>query len=55
LDSVEDGLVKDSFYFFNIDKLKVKSKEGVLIDTFQLAEAGEAIRRYVKGRKYLEK
>lgn len=55
LDSVENGLVKDSFYFYNIDRLKIKNKEGILEDTFQLAEAGESLRRYVKGRKYLEK
>ena len=55
LDSVENGLVKDSFYFYNFEKLKVKNKEGVVVNAFQLAEAGEAIRRYVRGRKYLEK
>lgn len=55
LDSVEEGSVKDSFYFFNAKKLKVKNKEGVLVNAFQLADAGEAIRRYVRGRKYLKK
>ncbi|QXE20873.1 hypothetical protein B5S50_19560 [Clostridium sp. 001] len=55
LDSVKDGLVKDSFYFFNAEKLKVKNKEGILVDAFQLAEAGESIRRYVRGRKYMTK
>ncbi|WP_243124505.1 hypothetical protein [Clostridium sp. AWRP] len=55
MDSVKDELVKDSFYFFNAEKLKVKNKEGILVDAFQLAEAGESIRRYVRGRKYMTK
>ncbi|KZL91637.1 hypothetical protein [Clostridium magnum] len=53
LDSVEDGLVKDSFPFFDIERLKVKNKEGILVNAFQLAQAGESLRRYVKGKRYL--
>lgn len=53
LDSVNDKLVKDSFPFFDIDRLKITNKEGILVNTFQLAQAGESIRRYVKGKKYL--
>jgi len=55
LDSVKDGLVNNSFPFFDIERLKVKNKEGILVNAFQLAEAGESIRRYVRGRKYLPK
>lgn len=53
LDSVKDGLVKDSFPFFDIERLKVKNKEGILVNAFQLAQAGESLRRYVKGKRYL--
>lgn len=53
LDSVKDELVKDSFPFFDVERLKVKNKEGILVNAFQLAQAGESIRRYVRGKKYL--
>ncbi|WP_246615379.1 hypothetical protein [Clostridium thailandense] len=53
LDSVKDGLVKDSFPFFDVERLKIKNKEGILVNAFQLAQAGESLRRYVKGKKYL--
>lgn len=55
LDSVKDELVKDSFSFFDVNGLKVKNKEGILVNAFQLAQAGESIRRYVRGKKYLTK
>lgn len=55
LDSIEGESVKDSFPFFDIKKLKTKNKEGILVDTFQLAQAGESLRRYVRGKKYLKK
>ncbi|AWI04083.1 hypothetical protein [Clostridium drakei] len=53
LDSIENELVKDSFSFFNIEKLKTKNREGILMNTFPLAQEGESLRRYVKGKKYL--
>lgn len=55
LDSVKDRSVKDSFPFFDIERLKTKNKEGISVDTFQLAQAGESLRRYVRGKKYLKR
>jgi hypothetical protein len=52
-ESVENGLVKDSLTFFDIENLKVKNKEGVLVNAFPLAQSGESLRRYVKGRKHV--
>lgn len=52
-ESVENGLVEDSLTFFDIENLKVKNKEGVLVNAFPLAQAGESLRRYVKGRKHI--
>ncbi|MCH5138397.1 hypothetical protein JMF89_14465 [Clostridiaceae bacterium UIB06] len=54
LDSIEDGLVKDSFPFFDIERLQIRNKEGILVNAFPLAQAGESLRRYVRGKKYLE-
>ena len=51
LDSVKDGSIKDSFSFFDIERLKIKNKEGILVNAFQLAQEGESIRRYVRGKK----
>ncbi|WP_243187058.1 hypothetical protein [Clostridium muellerianum] len=50
LDLVIDGIVKDSFPFFDVENLKVKNKEGILVNAFYLAQAGESIRRYVRGK-----
>lgn len=52
-ESIENELVKDSLTFFDIENLKVKNKEGVLVNAFPLAQAGESLRRYVKGRKHV--
>jgi hypothetical protein len=52
-ESVENGLVKDSITFFDIEKLKVRNKEGILVNAFPSAQAGESLRRYVKGRKHI--
>jgi hypothetical protein len=51
-ESVENELVKDSFPFFDVKKLKIKNKEGILVNTFHLAQAGESIRRYQR-KKYI--
>lgn len=53
LESVEDGLVKDSFVFFDVERLKVKNKEGILINAFHYAQAGEAVRSYERKKNYL--
>lgn len=53
LDSVKDGLVKDSFPFFDVERLKIKNKEGILVNAFPLAQEGESLRRYVRGKKHL--
>jgi len=47
-ESVEDGIVKDSFPFFDVEKLKIENKEGILVNRFQTAEQGESLRRYVR-------
>ena len=52
-ESVENGVVKDSLTFFDIEKLKIKNKEGILVSAFHYAQAGESLRRYVKGKKYI--
>lgn len=50
-EAVENEVIKDSVTFFDIENLQVKNKEGILVNAFPLAQAGESLRRYVKGRK----
>jgi hypothetical protein len=47
-ESVKDGLVKESFPFFDAAELMIKNKEGILERRFQSAQEGESVRRYVR-------